>query len=99
MSETDKEKELVRFIRSLLVECGSNTILSQAVVVLHLVLILLARHNIGNDAKLIVPTLLLLGIVAAHCAGLYGGTPTIGRQECDFFCYLAALNETELERN
>jgi hypothetical protein len=93
MSETDKEKELVRLIRSLLVECGSNISLSQGVVVLRLVLILLARHNIGNDVKLIVPSLLLLGIIAAHCAGYTEGLLQLGARNVISSAYLAALNE------
>jgi hypothetical protein len=93
LSETDKEKWLVHLIKSLLAECESNISSSQAVAVLRLVLILLARHNIGNDVKAIVPGLLLLGIVAAHCTGYSEELLQVGARNVITSAYSAALNQ------
>jgi hypothetical protein len=93
LSPAENEKCLVNLFQHLLAECGSNISSSQAVTILRLVLILLARRNIGQDMNASIPGLLLLGVVTAHCAGYADALMEVNPRNVIMSAYFAALNE------
>lgn len=93
LSPAENEKCLVHLFKHLLAECGSNIRSSQAVTILRLVLILLARRNIGQDMNASIPGLLLLGVVATHCAGYADALMEVNPRNVIMSAYFAALNE------
>ena len=93
LSPTENEKCLVHLFKRLLVECERNISSSRAVTVLRLVLILLARHNIGQDINASIPGLLLLGVITTHCAGYTEALMEVNPRNVIMSAYFAALNE------